>query len=488
MYDAIIIGGGVAGLSVALRLRKRGDKVLVLEKNPYIGGKMNQYESKGYRWDTGPSLFTIPTLVDELYELYGRNPRDYYDYHTDDTACRYFFKDGTRVRFYTNRERLKQELAEKFGAKDTAAVDTYLDKSRDKYDSLGQVFLQNSIHKMGELPWGEVVKMAPKIPGMDLFKSLNKVNQKKFDDPRLIQIFNRYTTYNGSNPYQASGVYSMIAHLEQNVGTFFPKKGMRSIVEGLYKLGQEVGVEYKLGVNVQNCAPKGEGFVVTTTDKEYQTKRLVCAMDCVHFYKNILQDNGLYEKYKKQESSTSALIYYLGVKKEFPELGLHNIFFSQDYEGEFQHLFNKKEIPVDSTVYVHISSKVNPEDAVEGGENWFVMQNMPAGAIIKEEEQEAILERVLTRLEKELGKDIKPYIETKKVWTPKGIELDTGAFRGSVYGAASNAKTAALSRHPNFSKKYDNLYFCGVTVHPGGGIPLAIQSAKIVDKLVARER
>lgn len=488
MYDAIIIGGGVAGLSAALRFRKRGDKVLVLEKNSYIGGKMNQYESKGYRWDTGPSLFTLPTLVDEMYELYGRNPRDYYDYHTDDTACRYFFKDGTRVRFYTDRTRLKQELTNKFGAKNAAAVDVYLDESGEKYESLGQVFLQNSIHKASELPWGKIAKMAPKILGMDLFKSLNKVNQKKFDDPRLIQIFNRYPTYNGSNPYEASGIYSMIAHLEQNVGTFFPKKGMRSIVEGFYKLGQEVGVEYELGVTIEQCSPSAEGYTVTSAEKEYKAKRVVCAMDCVHFYKNILKDQNLYKKYSKQEGSTSALIFYLGVKKEFPELGLHNIFFSENYEGEFEHLFDKKEIPVDSTVYIHISSKVNPEDAAEGGENWFVMQNMPAGAEMTDEEKEAILERVLTRLEKALGKDIKPYIETQMSWTPKGIEMDTGAFRGSVYGAASNAKTAALSRHPNFSKKYNNLYFCGVTVHPGGGIPLAIQSAKIVDNLVARER
>lgn len=488
MYDAIIIGGGVAGLAVALRLRKRGDRVLVLEKNAYIGGKMNEYKSEGYRWDTGPSLFTLPSLVDELYKLYDRNPRDYYDYHTEDTACRYFFEDGSRVRFYTDRKRLKQELTEKFGTKNAAAVDTYLDKSRDKYESLGQIFLQNSIHKASELPWGKVVKMAPKIAGMDLFKSLNKVNQKKFDDPRLIQIFNRYTTYNGSSPYQASGIYSMIAHLEQNIGTFFPKKGMRSIVEGLYKLGQEVGVEYELGVHVTSCSPKGEGYTVSTSQKEYQTKRLICAMDCVYFYKHLLKDERLYKKYSKQEASTSALIFYLGVKKEFPELGLHNIFFSQDYEGEFKGLFDKKEVPVDSTVYVHISSKINSKDAAAGGENWFVMQNMPARIKISEEEQMIIIERVLTRLEKALGKEIKPYIETQRSWTPEGIEMDTGAFRGSIYGAASNAKTAALTRHPNFSKKYNNLYFCGGTVHPGGGIPLAIQSAKIVDKLVARER
>ena len=488
MYDTIIIGGGVAGLAAALRLRKRGDKVLVLEKNAYVGGKMNAYQSKGYRWDTGPSLFTIPMVVDELYELYGRNPRDYYNYNTDTVACRYFFRDGLRTTFYTDRTKLKEEIQEKFGD-DAKMVDTYLDKSREKFESLGEVFLQNSIHKVSELPWGKLAGMAGKIARMDLFKSLNQVNQRKFKDPHLIQIFNRYTTYNGSNPYEASGVYSMIAHLEQNIGTFFPIGGMRAIPEGFYRLGQEVGVEYELGVTIQTCAPKAAGgYTVTTEDRTYEAKRVVCAVDCVQFYQKILKDDALYQKYSQQESSTSALIFYMGVKKSFPELGLHNIFFSEDYQEEFKILFKKKEVAVDGTVYVHISSKLNPEDAPEGGENWFVMMNVPAGIEIEDEEKAAIREAILTRLEKALGKDIKPYVETELSWKPTQIAADTGAYLGAVYGAASNRKTAALTRHPNFSRKYKDLYFCGGTVHPGGGIPLAIQSAKIVDKLIAHER
>lgn len=489
MYDTIIIGGGIAGLAAALRLRHRGDRVLVLEKNTYVGGKMNAYHSNGYRWDTGPSLFTIPRVVDEIYHLYDRNPRDYYEYNKDNVACRYFFQDGVRTTFYTDREELKAEVAEKFGD-DSKALDRYLDKSKEKFESLGEVFLQNSIHKMSELPWGKLAGMTGKIARMDLFKSLSKVNEKMFKAPHLVQIFNRYPTYNGSNPYEASGVYSMIAHLEHNVGTFFPKGGMRAIPEGYYRLGQEVGVEYELGVTIQDCSLKtGGGYTITTTDKTYEAKQVVCAVDCVQFYKKILKDETLYQKYSSQESSTSALILYLGVKKEFPELGLHNIFFSRDYPAEFKRLFKTKEISKeDGTVYVHISSKLNDEDAPEGGENWFVMMNMPAGAEITDEMVAELREAILKRLEETLGNDIRPYVETELSWRPSQIALDTGAHLGSIYGAASNGKTAALTRHPNFSRKYKDLYFCGGTVHPGGGIPLAIQSAKIVDKLMARER
>jgi phytoene desaturase len=486
MYDAIIIGAGVAGIAAALRLRKRGDRVLVLEKNSYVGGKMNQYESNGYRWDTGPSLFTMPRLVDELYELYGKNSDDYYQYQKEEEACRYFFSDKTQLNFYTNRTKLKKELSDKLGI-DPQIIDAYMERSAEKYNSIGVLSLENAIHKPTELPWGKLFFMTPKILRTNLFTSLHQVNKKTLKDPKLVQIFDRYATYNGSNPYQASGILSMIPHLEQNIGTFFPKEGMRSIVEGLYQLAQEVGVEFELGTSLEKVEKIKEGYQIKAT-QNYRCKRLVSAIDCVSFYEHLLKDTNLAKKYNRQERSSSALIFYWGIQKEFPQLGLHNIFFSEDYQKEFELIFETKEVPLKGTIYVHISSKVNKKDAPKGGENWFVMLNVPAGAIIDEAQQISIKKALLERLEEALGVAIAPHIKTEKVWTPNGIEMDTGAIEGALYGAASNSKMAALTRHPNFSKKYKEIYFCGGTVHPGGGIPLSIQSAKIVDKLIANER
>lgn len=486
MYDAIIIGAGVAGIAAALRLRKRGDRVLILEKNSYVGGKMNQYESKGYRWDTGPSLFTMPRLVDELYELYGKNPDDYYQYQKEEEACRYFFSDKTQLNFYTNRTKLKEELSDKLGI-DPQIIDAYMERSAEKYNSIGVLSLENAIHKPTELPWGKLFLMLPKILRTNLLTSLHQVNKKALKDPKLVQIFDRYATYNGSNPYKASGILSMIPHLEQNIGTFFPKEGMRSIVEGLYQLAQEVGVEFEFETAIKKVAKIKETYQVEA-NQNYTCKKLVSAIDCVSFYENILKDKDLAKRYNRQERSSSAVIFYWGIQKEFPQLGLHNIFFSEDYQEEFELIFESKEIPLKGTIYVHISSKVNAKDAPKGGENWFVMLNVPAGAVVDEAQKVLIKEALLKRLEQNLGTEIAPYIETEKVWTPKGIEMDTGAIEGALYGAASNSKMAALTRHPNFSKKYKGIYFCGGTVHPGGGIPLSIQSAKIVDKLIANER
>lgn len=488
MYDAVIIGAGLAGLATSLRLRKRGLEVLVLEKNSYPGGKMHQYESKGYRFDTGPSLFTMPEYVNEIYELFDEDYRNYYDYLKHTESGRYFFEDGKQLTFYTDINALRKEISEKLDL-NPDPVEDYLNRSAIKYNNIGSIFLDTAIHKTTEIPWGRVFKNTPLFMRSGLIKSLNQLNVKLLKDEKLVQIFNRHATYNGSNPFQASGILSMIPHLEQNSGTFFPKEGMKSIAEGLYKLSKSKGVHFKFNQNISNCSKDTvTGRYTTQAEKPYESKQLICAIDHLNFYKNILNDQKLYKKYKKQERSSSAIVFYWGIEKTFSQLGLHNIFFSKDYYKEFEQIFETKIIPENATVYIHISSKLNPHDAPDGCENWFVMINVPAGTEVDETTKQKVRKAIVQKIGNTLNCDIEKHIVTEKIWTPKLIEDDTGSYSGALYGASSNKKLSAISRHPNFSRKYNNLFFCGGTVHPGGGIPLVLKSASIVDKLVENDR
>ncbi|MDC0231351.1 phytoene desaturase family protein [Aureispira] len=483
MYDAIIIGGGLAGIAISLRLRNRGAKVLVLEKNSYVGGKINQLDLKGYRFDTGPSLFTMPELVNELYQLYEEDYSQYYNYHQHSESCRYFFNDGQQINFFTNPILLEQELASKLGV-DSSCIEKYLDHSAKKYETIGKLFMETAIHKNTEIPWKSIFLNIPAFLNSGLLTTLNKLNTKALKNDKLVQIFNRFATYNGSDPYKASGILSMIPHLEQNLGTFFPVGGISNIINGLYKLALKNGVQFRLNEDISNCNFHKGNYTIEA-NHNYKSTHLICAIDHLSFYKNILKDQDLYQKYQKQERSTSAIVFYWGINKSFEKLGLHNIFFSNDYPEEFKEIALPNGIPSDPTIYVHISSKLNKKDAPEGCENWFVMINVAAGVIINQSQEHKIKELIINKLEHTLTTDIRKHIVTEKVWTPEKIELDTGSFSGALYGAASNKKFSALSRHPNFSKKYKNLYFCGGTVHPGGGIPLVLQSAGIVDKLIA---
>jgi phytoene dehydrogenase-like protein len=190
----------------------------------------------------------------------------------------------------------------------------------------------------------------------------------------------------------------------------------------------------------------------------------------------------------RQERSSSALIFYWGVKREFDQLGLHNIFFSENYEKEFRNIFEEGKVCNDPTVYINITSKMEAGMAPAGSENWFVMVNVPANKGQDWERlKKEVREMVVRKLSRILETDLSTFIETEETLDPLTIESKTMSYMGSLYGTSSNSKMAAFLRHPNFSKGYDGLYFVGGSVHPGGGIPLCLRSAAIMSNMVSKE-
>jgi phytoene dehydrogenase-like protein len=208
-------------------------------------------------------------------------------------------------------------------------------------------------------------------------------------------------------------------------------------------------------------------------------------MDIYPTYRKMLPDHRAPERTLSQERSSSALIFYWGMKRLSPDLDLHNIFFSDDYPGEFRKIFDEKSLSEDPTVYINITAKESPEDAPSGGENWFVMINAPGDygqdwdALVKQARK-----AILRKLSRMLSVELEDYIAVEEVLTPGGIAARTSSYRGALYGAASNNRFAAFLRHPNFSHRIKDLYFAGGSVHPGGGIPLSLLSAKIVSNSV----
>lgn len=488
MKRAIIIGSGIAGLASAVRLKAQGFEVTVFEGSSQIGGKLGVLETSGYRWDTGPSLFTMPSLVDELFTLFNEMPSDHFSYQQQDVICNYFWEDGTRFSAPKSMEEFAKTAATTFNESSITIVD-YLKRSSLKYELTAPLFLDQSLHKLSTYASTTALKAVSKIRKLDLSSTLNNVNESYFKSKKLVQLFNRYATYNGSSPYKTPGIMSMIPTLEMQFGTYFPHGGMRSIAESIYQLGKRHGVVYHLNEKVTSIDYLGKTVTGIATEKGSYTADLVVSnMDVFFSYDKLLPKLKRPEKILSQEKSSSAIIFYWGIKKQFPELDLHNIFFGNDYELEFDALFDKKRLANDSTVYVHISSKAKSSDAPEGGENWFVMINAPTNvgqnwnAIIA-----AARQQVLRKLSNCLGENIAEYIEVEEVLDPITIEENTASHQGSLYGTSSNSKFAAFLRHPNFSKDFENLYFCGGSVHPGGGIPLCLKSAHIVSNLIAEK-
>ena len=484
MKQAFIIGSGIAGLAASIRLKQKGYSVDVFEASNAIGGKLGALNKEGFRWDTGPSLFTMPHLIEELFKLCGEKIEDHFEYIRKERTCNYFWDDGTAFSAFAEQERFINDLAELFGEEEDL-LRAYLKKNNSKYELTEPVFLNQSLHVWRNYLKPKTIKAFANSASLDLFKSLNELNSATFKNSKTVQLFNRFATYNGSSPYKTPGIMSMIPSLEMNYGTFFPTKGMRSIVESLFELAKRQGVEFHLNEKVERIENSNNVVNGITTRKcFYKGEVVVSNMDVHYTYKEMISTYSKPKRILNQEKSSSALIFYWGINKTFPQLDLHNVFFSNDYESEFKHLFDKKDLSDDLTVYINISSKEKPDDSPEGMENWFVMVNAPANF---DQDWDSLISKakknILKKLNKCLGVNIEELIVAEEVLDPIKIDKQTMSYRGSLYGNSSNSKFAAFLRHPNFNG-LKNLYFCGGSVHPGGGIPLSLKSAKIVSDLI----
>ncbi len=481
MKKAAIIGSGIAGIGSALRLAAKGYDVTVYEQAAIPGGKISQIRDKGFRFDTGPSLFTLPNQVDELFELFGEKPEDHFRYKKLDTSCKYFWDDGTIVNAWQDTEKFAREVEEVTGVPKTS-IEGFLKKSRKLYDVTAEIFMFNSLHKLKNFTTPNFRKSLLKVYEIDAFTSMHNKNMSWFSHPKIVQLFDRYATYNGSDPYQTPATLNIIAHLEHNIGAFFPEKGMYSIVESLVKLAESQGVKFIYNTPVQEIIIEGKeiaGLKIDDTIKEYDL--VISNVDVDTLYRKLLPGYKPHSPRLKTQRSTSALIFYWGINKNFPEVEVHNILFSNDYRKEFSHLFESKTISNDPTVYLFVSSKAVKGDAPEGNENWYVMINVPENV---GQDWDAIIadarKHIINRINHVLKVDIEKHILFEHMADPRSIEAKTGSWRGSLYGPSSNNRFAAFLRHPNFKRKFRNLYFTGGSVHPGGGIPLCLASAKIV--------
>ena len=487
MKKAIIIGSGVGGLATALRLKAQGLDVVVFENNSYPGGKLSSFNLGQYRFDAGPSLLTMPHYIDELFELFDENPKDYFNYKRKDISCKYFWEDKTVLNAYSDKNKFINEI-NKVLKVDKNIITKYLLKAKKKYDLTKNIFLEQSLHKIKTYLSSDLIKGIFNLYIFQINKTLDTVNQDELKEPHLVQLFNRFATYNGSSPFKTPGMMTLIQHLEQEYGTFVSDKGMINISKSIFDLAKRNGVKFEFNKLVNEIIVKNNKVVgVKVNNIVIESDFVVSNMDIVPTYKKLLKKSYQPKKVLNQERSSSALIFYWGIKKTFKNLELHNILFSNNYKKEFDSIFELGTISDDPTVYINITSKDVVSDAPKESENWFVMINSPNdrgqdwSEIIK-----TVRKNTINKINRTLNIDIESFIEFEKVFSPKTIEKNTQSYLGSLYGSSSNNKISAFLRHPNFSKHIQNLYFCGGSVHPGGGIPLCLLSAKIVSELIKK--
>jgi len=485
---AVIIGAGIAGIASAIRLQLKGFEVNVYEKNSYPGGKLSVFQLGDYRFDAGPSLFTMPQFVEELFSLAGKKTADYFEYVKHPTSCKYFWQDGTQLHAESDVQKFAEKVQETFQIEEAVIVKK-LQKAAFINEEIGDLFLEQSLHQPSNFFNLKTLKSILNIGKFDLDKTLHQANQKDVKHPKMVQLFDRFATYNGSNPYKTPGIMGIIPHYEHNVGTFFPTKGMNSITTSLVQLAEDLGVKFQYNKIVKEIIlDKSQKKVlgIETENGKILADVVFSNMDIYFTYHQLLPNYPKPIKTLSQERSSSAIVFYWGIRKEFKELDLHNIFFAEDYKAEFEAIFEQKTMYKDPTIYINISSKICKEDAPNQSENWFVMVNAPANIGQNWDELVANTKKnVIEKLNAHFKMDIESLIECEEILDPRTIESKTSSYQGSLYGTSSNSKFSAFLRHPNFKKNIKGLYFVGGSVHPGGGIPLCLLSAKIATNHVS---
>ena len=481
-----IIGSGIGALASAIELRKLGLTVEVFEANSVIGGKIVEQHLGGYRFDMGPSVFTEPHLLQKL--LQSLDPTQDFKFHRLEESCRYFFNDGVKLIIPVGKENVAQVISDTLH-EEPSQTKHYLNRMEANYKAIYPVFIEVSLHRFRHLFSKHLWKAIARLFKYGLHQSMNKQNQSFFKNPKTVQIFDRMATYNGSSPYLAPAMLNIISQLEFNEGPAMPIGGMVQITRRAHQLAAQHGVRFHTNERVTAIQYRNNRIVgLHTENGTYNFDVIVSNMDIHYTYEKLLPYLKAPRFLLQQEKSSSAVVFYWGVNRTFNELGVHNIFFAADYKAEFKAIFETKTLHPDPTVYIHISSKVEKTDAPNGKENWFVMVNAPINVGQDWDlEIQLLRKQILKKLSKALQIDIEPLIEIEQINEPRLIDERYSGKQGSIYGNASNNAFAAFLRHPNFSKQIKGLYFAGVTVHPGGGIPLAINSAKIVARCVKED-
>ncbi len=493
-----IIGSGLGALSAAARLAHAGYDVTVYEKNSAPGGKARSITLDGYRFDTGPSLITMPFVINELFESVGENPAEWLTLNKLTNLCKYYYPDGTVLNAYSDKEKFAAEIKANTN-ENPESLSKYLAYCKTIYDLTADIFLFNDLYSRKTYSNLKALKTLFKLPKIDSFRTMNEANRSFFKDERIIQLFNRYATYNGSDPYKCPATLNIISHVEYSIGGYYASGGMHSLTDALYRLAVKKGVKFQFNTPIEKIIhEKNIVKGISVNGKEIFSDIVISNADVYSTYGKLLGDNSTRaaKKYNKLEPSSSALVFYWGVNVTSDKFDTHNILFSSDYKKEFTELFDEKILPIDPTVYIYISSKFANSDAPKGKENWFVMINAPNATSSNAQFMSPpyqggvsgfagrgglneIKQTILAKIKALTGYDIKDKIETESIMTPQDIEKETGSFGGSIYGISSNSRNAAFLRQPNRSNHYKGLYFTGGSAHPGGGIPLVILSGKL---------
>lgn len=487
---AVVIGAGIGGIATAARLARNGFQVTVVEKNEKAGGRCYQIVREGHRFDIGPTLFLMPEVFSETFTALGERMEDHLDLRRIDPTYTVRFSDGLSLQLTADLLRMQPQLE----AIEKNAFGGYL-----RYIAEGHKHYHVSLERFVGRNFESIFQyFSPgNLPLLFQLKALTRHYKNigsYFDEPRLKAAFTFQNMYLGLSPYDAPATYSLLQYTELAGGVWYPMGGMYRVIESLVAIAEQRGVRFVYKAPVKQL--KVEGNRVTGAlleDGSWLTADLfVGNADLPYIYKDLLPDATEAKKLEKMKYTSSAIMFYWGVDKLYPEIGPHNIFLAGDYKQSFDSIFNDHTLPGEPSFYVHAPARIDQDSAPAGQDTLMVL--VPVGHLddTRSQNWEALVDRaretVFERIARQVGvNDLRQHIKFEIVYTPRDWQKKFNLVKGSAFGLSHNFLQVGYLRPQNRHPRYKNLYFAGASTHPGTGLPLVLLSAKLTTDRILKE-
>ncbi len=483
---SIVIGSGFGGIAAALRLKAKGHSVTLVEKQKDLGGRARVFKKNGFTFDGGPTVITAPYLINELFELFGKSPKNYIKLVPLNTWYRFVFEDGNKFDYSGNEDEMKNQI-EKINKDDVKGYEELVKFTKKIFDK--------GFMELSDVPFDKplfMMKQLPALINLKSYKSVYSLVSSYIKNEKLRRLLSMHPLLVGGNPFTTTSIYGLILYLEKKWGIHYSMGGTGNIIKGLEKLMLEEKIEILKNSEVTsiNFDKNKIKSIIINNHKELEANNVICNADPPSVYEKLLDNKKINTffnwKKKRMDYSMGLFVYYFGTKKVYKEVEHHTIKFGNKYKEHLEDIFEKKKLNNDISYYLHRPSATDKSMAPEGNDCFYVLVPVPNNQsnINWSIEGDKFKNLVIDKLEKTLLPDLKENIIEDFYLTPDYFEKELNTKYGSGFSIQPKFSQSAYFRFHNKSEVYDGLYFVGAGTHPGAGVPGVLSSAKVLDKII----
>ena len=484
--NSIVIGSGFGGIAAALRLRAKGHDVTLIEKHQDLGGRARVFKRNGFTFDGGPTVITAPYLINELFELFKKNPKDYIELSPLKIWYQYIFEDRSKFNYSGNENEMKAQIGE-LSQEDVQGYEKLVNFTKKIFDK--------GFTELADVPFDKPFVMMQQLPALlklKSYKSVYSLVSSYIKNEKLRRMLSMHPLLVGGNPFSTTSIYGLILYLEKKWGIHYSMGGTGNIIKGYEKLMNEVGIKILKESEVNKIISKNNKIsgVQINNKNIIEADNVICNADPPAVYEKLLSrnNNSILFNWKKNrmEYSMGLFVYYFGTKKVYENVEHHTIKFGNKYKEHLEDIFNKKKLNEDISYYLHRPSATDKSMAPEGNDCFYVLVPVPnnQSKIDWNIEGEKMKKLVIDKMEKDLMPNLKENIVEDFYLTPDYFEKDLNTKYGSGFSIQPKFTQSAYFRFHNKSEIYDGLYFVGAGTHPGAGVPGVLSSAKVLDKII----